>query len=292
MILPFLIFLLAAFTGSSNPVFIRFATVEVPPIIFGAVRFLVATLLIFSIFRKEIKKIPLADLYKTFPYVINMVLYVIGIQYTSLTMSGILYTFAPVLTAPLGYIFLKEKISKLQVLGFITAFIGVVILIHGSIETSDLFSLGTPLGNVLLLFAVFVWGFYPVGARSLSKSYNTPSILFYTFGLTGLTSLFLSPVEWFVRPLVISNISYVTVIGIFGSAAIGTVIFYFCYQWFIKHTSAFTGSLILYGSFMASTFYGAVFFKEHLTGRLLIGAFFIIAGVFLATTYTQLKKRT
>lgn len=291
MILLLVVFLLASFSGSSNPVFIRFATVEIPPITFSAIRFFIATLLMFFLWRKQKQIIATKDLYKTLPYALNMILYVIGIQYTSLTMSGILYTFAPILTAFLGYFMLKEKVSKVQILGLIIALFGVIILLHGSIETSDIFSYGTPLGNILLLCAVFIWGFYPVGARSLSKSYNTNTILFYTFLITGLLSLVIVPVELLIRPLVMSDISYVTFASAFGSAAIGSVIFYSCYQWFIKHTSAFVGSLILYGSFMASTFYGALFFQEHLTSKLIGGVLLIIIGVFLSTTYTQLKKK-
>lgn len=291
MILLLLIFLLASFSGTSNPVFIRFATIEIPPLTFSAIRFFIATLIMFVLWRKEKQIVAKKDLYKVLPYTANMILYVIGIQYTSLTMSGILYTFAPILTAFLAYFLLKEKVSKVQIVGLISALLGVVILLHGSIETSDLFSYGTPLGNILLLTAVFTWGFYPVGARSLSKSYSTNTILFYTFLITGLLSLVLVPIEWLIRPLVFSDLSHITIISIFGSASLGTVIFYLCYQWFIKHTSAFTGSFILYGSFMASVFYGAIFFQEHLTVKLISGALLIILGVFLATTYTQLKKR-
>ena len=178
-----------------------------------------------------------------------------------------------------------------QIIGFITAVLGVIILIQGSIETHDIFSFGTPLGNILLLCAVFVWGFYPVGARSLSKSYKTSTILFYTFAITGLLSLLMSPIEWLIRPLVIKDVSYTTFIGVLGSGILGTALFYFCYQWLIKHTTAFIASIHMYLGFMVTSFYGAIFLGEHITGRLALGSFFVLLGVFVAVSYTQLKKR-
>lgn len=289
--LIFLIFVVAAFAGSSNPIFIRFATAEIPPLTFSALRLLLTAVVLFPIWQKQKEIIAFKDLYKVLPYIINMGLYAIGIQYTSATMGALLYTLAPVLTAVLAIVLLHEKLKKVELIGAIFAFFGTAILIAGSIETKDIFSFGRPLGNILVGLAVLSWGFYPIGIKSLTKKYANSTILFYAFLLGGLVFLCLSPIEWLVRPLDIPHISYVTVICVIGSAMIGTALYYFLFQWLIKHTTAFVASLTAYSGFVAAAIYGFLFLGEHITARLAFGAFFVLLGVFLATTYTQLKKR-
>lgn len=291
MTLVLIVFLVAAFSGSANPIFIRFGVAEIPPITFSALRMLVAAIILFPIWQKHKEIIPAKDLVNVLPYAINMGLYAIGIQYTSATMGSILYTLAPILSAVLAYFFLREKLSRVQILGAMSAVFGTAILIFGSIETKDIFSFGTPLGNMLIGMAVCSWGFYPIGIRNLSKKYANTTILFHGFVIAGGIFLLLSPLEWLVRPLVLTKLSYVTVVAVLGSSIIGTVFYYFCYQWLIKHTTAFIGSLSLYGGFIATSFYGAVFLGEHFTSKLFLGTVFVLLGVFLVTTYQKLKKR-
>lgn len=292
MVVILLIFLIAVLTGSSNPVFIRFATTEVPPLTFTAARFLLAAFIFFLLWRKKKEFIKPSELYKLLPYTLNMSLYAVGIQYTSVTMSGILYTFAPVLTAIFGFFLLREGLSRLQVIGLSFAILGVALLFQGSIEANDIFSFGMPLGNVLILFAVCSWGFYPIGARSLSKTYSSATILLYSFAITALLLFLILPLEWQIRPFDFSKISQTAMVSLFGVTFIGTILFYSSYQWLIKHTTAFIASLNLYGGLVSSAVYGGVFFQERLTGKLIFGALLVVAGIFLATTYTQLKKNT
>src|SRR5581483_4753245 len=185
-------------------------------------------------------------------------------------MGALLYTLAPILSAILAVFLLHEKLKKVEVIGAGLALVGTAILIIGSLQTKDIFSFGTPLGNILVGSAVFSWGFYPIGIKSLTKTYANSTILFYGFAIAGFIFLLLSPFEWIVRPLSLGNISYVTVGCIIGSALIGTMFYYFCYQWLIKHTTAFIGSLSLYGGFVAGALYGFLFLNEHITGRFAI----------------------
>lgn len=289
--IAFLLFLVASFSGSLNPVFIKHATTEIGPITFTAVRFLLAAIVLLPFWftiRQTVKK---EEVYKLFPFVFNMGFYSVGIQYTSVIMSSILYAFVPLFTALLGYIFLREKLSQKHILGFVSALVGITLLIQGSIETSDVLSFGTPLGNILILIAVASWTFQPVTWRSLSRTYKTRTVLFFSFLLTAAMLLFITPFEWFIRPVVSSDISHVSMLSLLGTVFIGSILFYASYQWLIQKTSAFVGSLVLYGGIVSSVLYGMVFFGEHLTTKLVIGGLLVIFGAFFATTYTQLKKR-
>src|SRR5437870_4327014 len=99
MALTFLFLFLTQLFGTLNPVFIKFATQTIPPITFSALRFLLATIILLPFWYKKKEIIAKKDLYKILPFSLNMVFYSIGIQYTSVVMSGILYSFVPIFVA-------------------------------------------------------------------------------------------------------------------------------------------------------------------------------------------------
>ena len=141
-----------------------------------------------------------------------------------------------------------------------------------------------------MLLAVISWSLFPVSGRVLSKSYTTTTVIFYNVLITGLLLLLIVPFEWLIRP-VPSVISTPTILSILASAVIGSTIAHFCFQVLIKRTTAFLSSFVQYTGVIVSITYGILFFGEQLRIQLIIGATFIILGVFLATTYTQLKKQ-
>jgi len=288
--LLFFLFLIASFAAPSNQIFIKIGIEGVPPLTFTVLRFLLATLILLPFWYRKKQFFHPKELLLILPFSLNMGLFAIGIQYSSVIMSGILYTLTPILTAVFARLLLKEKFIKEHFIGLAFALAGTGILLKGSIETHDVLSFGTPLGNFLILLAVILWGIYPVSGRILGKTYSSVTITFYNFLSTAILLLITLPFEWMVRPVSPAAISSVTVLSILGSAIIGSALAYYCYQAVIKLTSAFKSSFILYASVIVSIIYGGLFFGEQLTMQLIVGAALIILGVFLATTYTQLKK--
>lgn len=290
MMLPFFVFLVAAcLSGALVPIFVRFSLAEVPPLTVTAIRFIGAALILFPFWFAKKEMLKGKDIIFVIPFVMNMAFYSIGIQYTSITMGSILYAMVPLLVAVFGYFLLSEKLSKNHIIGLVLSLVGVGILLSKSIETSSIISFGTPLGNLIILGGVFAWSFWILGSRRLSKTYSSVTILFYAFLIGSIGLLFLLPFEWQVRPFIFSNISIKTGMSLIG-VAIVSVVAYFLMQWLIKHTSAFVASLVQYGVVLFATIAGIILFQEQVSLELFIGAFFVIIGVFLATTYQQLKK--
>lgn len=225
------------------------------------------------------------------PFSLNMSIFSIGIQYSSVIMAGILYSLGPILTALFAHVLLKEKFGKEHFFGLLFALFGVLLLLKGSIETQSVLSFGTPIGNILILVAVCFWSLYPVAGRNLSKSYESSTITFYNFTTAVFLLLLLSPFEWIIRPVYLPDVSLSTLIAIIGAGVFGSALAYFCWQSLIKHTTAFVSSFLQYTGVITSILYGMFFFGEQLTTQFFIGTIFVLLGVFLATTYTQLKKR-
>lgn len=292
MMLPFFIFLAASIiSGAVNPIVIRHVSTDFSPLFGSFLRFFGAMLVLLPFWLKKKEIVRGKDLIKFFPFGINAVLYSVAILHTSLIMSNILYSLVPLWTAFLGYFLLREKLSRHHIWGLILSIVGVSILIKGSIKTSDILTFGQPLGNTLIIIAVFVWGFWLVGARDLSKKYSTLTILFYTFFASTILTLILVIGQLILAPFSISHITYQGAISLGGVIFLSSIALYFLYQWLIKHTSAFIASLLQYGSLLFGAIGGIIVFHERLTVEIILGASLIMAGVFLATTYTQLKKK-
>lgn len=292
MILVFLAFLLVSFIGGAvNGILIRFIALEIPPLTGSFIRFMGAAVVLLPFWLQKREFIKKKDLLKVLPFSINAALFAIAIQYTSIIMANILYALVPVLVAFLGYLLLREKLAKQHIVGFLISLAGTAILIKGSLETSDIFTFGQPLGNFLIITGIFSWGFWIVAARSLSKSYSSLTILFFVFLTTAVLLLATLPFEWSIRPFILSNITAAGFASLLGVIFLSSVALYFLYQWLIKNTSAFLASLVAYGSIAFGVLAGPVILHERLTTQLIIGVVLVICGVFFATTYTQLKKQ-
>ncbi len=290
--LAFLVFFLNSFIGGSlNPVFVRFSEVDIPPITTTAIRFLGAALIMFPFWFKKRQMITIKDMIKVVPFAGNVVLYAIGIQYTSITMGSILYALVPLFVAVFGFFFIKEKLSKTHIIGLVSSLFGIIILFYGSIKTSSIFSFGTLLGNGIMILGLLSFSFFILGSRILSKKYTTTTILFFSFLVTALLLSILAPVEWTVRSISLNHVSYLTILSLCGLIVLSSVVNYFLYQWLIKNTSAFVASLTQYGTIVFAALSGIIIFHERPTAPLVIGALLVIFGVFVATTYGHIKKR-
>lgn len=288
---PFLAFLAVSFIGGGlNGVFVRIVSQEMGSLTGTFLRFFFATGLLLPFWLQRKEPLTRSDLVKFLPFSFNVILFSFAILYTSLTMSNIIYALVPLWVAMLGFFLLGEKLSDQHVWGLLVSLLGMAILVKGSFASGDIRSFGQPLGNLLIVLGVVFWGFWLVAARTLSKKYSITTTLFFSFLITTLVLVPLLPFEGSMRMFQwdITAKGWGSLIGVILFSSVAN---YFIYQWLIKNTSAFIASFVQYGAVVFGALTGVIVFAEKLTGELVLGGGFVIVGVFLATTYTQLKKR-
>lgn len=284
------------FGGAIIPLLVKVGVGEFSPLLFTFLRFFIATIVFLPFFlRTKPKRIHKKEFFsllgKSIFFALNATLFGIGIQFTSVIMSMILYSLTPVVVLILAYIFLREQMTKQKIAGLFIAFIGVLFLIYQSAQKSDVLSFGTPLGNILILSAVFFWSLYYVVSKDLHKKYTTNTITFYNM-LVGTLFLFaLLPLEFVIKPF---DMGHVTMLGIGSLLAMGIItslVMASLLQIGIKRTTAFQASLFNYmGPFFAAVT-AIPLFGEKVTPELVFGGLCIIGGVFYATTFEDIKKR-
>ncbi|MBI2337772.1 DMT family transporter [Candidatus Daviesbacteria bacterium] len=278
--------------GAIIPLFVKLGVGEMPPVLFTVLRFSIAFLILLPIYlkhqslkinRQNFKWIFITSIFFT----INVGLYSIGIQYTNVIISQILYAFVPVIVAFLGHFLLKERITKHEAIGSAVAFLGLVFLISQSFGEQITF--GRPLGNIIIMVGVISWSFYIILSRKITNSSSRVSMTLSNFLIAAVMLSILLPFEYKIRPFSLSEISSLGIISVL-IVAVASVAFINLLQVGIKRTDAFIASLFSYIGPLSASITAVPFLGEKITLNLILGGILIIFGVFYAVSYLQLKK--
>lgn len=279
--------LIGSLLGAGNAPVIKFGVIEIPPLSFSFIRFLIASILITPFILKDKEKI-IHGLRMLFPMTLfatfNIIFFVFGVSLTTATIAQLLYAAAPFLTGIIAYKVLGEKLSVRQITGIIIGFIGIVVVVLlPLIEKENVFS-GNLLGNILIGAGVIFWSFYLVFSKKAQNSYSpfvvnsvfiivTTIILFplFIFDIAGHSS-------WF------NNITGGGVTSIIYVAIAGTIGTHLLNQYAIKHGGSVFASTSLYLVPIFVFFTAYLLLGERLTQGVIVGGVLALLGVFLVTS--------
>jgi len=281
--------------GGLTPLFVKIGTHEISPVTFTFIRYIIASL-VFIPFFLRVKDKPSKKQVKTICFfsilfAVNAVFYGLGLQYTSIIASQVLYTLVPLFVGILAHFIVQEKFTLNKIIGAIISGVGVLVLISGSTDKLQSISLGTPLGNILVLIAVISWSFYLVLSRKMSKNEDPASISFYSYLMTVAVVAPFVPIDKYISKVDLPHISpmgYISlaVVGIVSSA----FIFYFI-QIGVKKTSAYTASVFSYFAPLFAALTAIPIMHEKVTPQLVVATILITGGVFIATSLEVIKKK-
>lgn len=296
MYIGLLALLFASFIGGAvSPILVKFGVKEIPPLTFSALRFILATV-IFSVFffaqknyylnRNQIGTLFISSI----PFTLNIAFFSVGIQFTTAIISQIFYATSSLVVAVLAYLFLQEKLSRYKFIGLIMALSGTIFLLQKSLSTPTLLTFGTTFGNVLILLAVLSHSIYLVISQKMMRNYTPQTTSFFSFLTTAFILTLVVPIELLIRPLNVENISTTGIYSLLGVALFSSALYFFLVQFGIKRTSAFSASLFHYTAPLLAAIASVPILGERLTESLVLGGLLILFGVFLATTYEQIRK--
>ncbi|MCR4324904.1 MAG: DMT family transporter [Candidatus Curtissbacteria bacterium] len=285
-----LIFFLTAIVGGTGSPLIKHAVEIFPPMSFIFLRGILSSILILPFAYKEIKNPkPHKKLLfiSTLLFAANWVFFALGIQRTTVLMGQAIYIPTGIIVAIIGFIFLKEKLTREQISGLVITLLGLSVLIVGSVKGQDLSSVGTPLGNLLVVGGLLSWASFTVVSRKISAYYSTFGLTIINFATTAVLALAIMPlVGESPTSIPVNSSSVVSIL----SVTAGTTAFFLLYQYLIKNTSAFLASLVIYPVSVFGALGGIIFYGEKLTPAFVTGSALIVLGVFTATSYQYAKK--
>ncbi|MEW9121602.1 MAG: DMT family transporter [Thermotaleaceae bacterium] len=274
---------LCNFFWAGNYVFGKYVIAEMAPLWITFSRWFAASFLLIPI-AHFMEKPEWSKVKKVWPTLIvmailgiisyNMLLYS-ALDYTSPTNASLVSALAPGVMVMFSFVFLREKISRIQGMGIMVSLIGVFIIVTRG-NLTQLFHTAYNKGDLLMVVAVLVWTIYsimgkrltipPITATAVSAVFATimmaPFVIAQGMDLTKLSPIAITGIVYMIiGPSVCSFIFWNTSVKEIGPSRAGI---------FLNLMPAFTA--------MISWVLG-----ERVTGAQVAGGIFVFTGVYLTT---------
>ena len=203
----------------------------------------------------------------------------IALTYTLAGNVGVIVSTAPMFTAVLAFLFLKqERPKKYFFLGFLVAMVGILLINYSGRVSLKL----NPKGDILALGAAFIWAVYSV---IIKKHLNmeekmvaaTRRIIFYGLACMipcGVLMGFSWNPSKLMRADLIGNLLYLSI----GA----TSICYIIWNWTVRELGAVKASVYIYIVPVITIAASAVFLGEKPGVMTITGAFLTIIGLLIS----------
>ncbi len=196
----------------------------------------------------------------------------IALNFTTALNVSLINAVQPVLTVLLAVVFLKDRVTKVRILGIFSALLGVVIMLSMG-DWAVLTNLQFNVGDLLALAAIFGLASYALNLRKLPKELSVVESL---FGITVAGSLMLLPF-YIVESMFYATVpvSTSTVIVVVELALLVSVFGNLMWNLGNKiigpsRAAIFINLIPLFGAILAVAFLGEKIFIYHLVGALMI----------------------
>ena len=200
-----------------------------------------------------------------------------ALQYTQASNVALLVCTAPLFTALVSHWFGKEPLHKNTLKGGFVGLIGVALVVFNGSVLLEI----NPLGDFLSLTSAAMWAFYCLILKRLEGRYPTLYITrkVFAYGILSLVFYFLFyPLEIktdiLLRPVVSYNLLFLGIVA--------SMVCFFTYNIAVKHIGAIKAINYGYIQPLVTMVTSAIVLSETITVASLIGAVFIIGGVYWA----------
>lgn len=185
----------------------------------------------------------------------------------------------PIFIALLSWLFLKERLSRLGVLGIALATFGVLLVVtDGNLSSLRFGEFGTP-GDILILISAVNWAVFSVLSRRGLQTHPAMRMLFYVMGFGWLFSSLL-----LFANAGLTEISDLSITGWFSVGFLGIFCSGFAYIFWFDALNVLPTAQV--GSFLyiepvVAVIVAAIVLSEPLLFASLIGGAIILFGVWL-----------
>lgn len=250
-------------------------------------RFILAAILLIILFGYKFKKITKRVIWKG--AILGAILYTgfvlqtVGLEYTTPSKNAFL-TAVNVLVVPLiAYAVYKRKVDRFEVIGAVTALIGIALL---SLQSSFTMNIG----DILTLLCAVAFAFDIFYTNKFVQNEDAILLTIIQF----ISAAVISALFVLVRGDVPTSIESVGTGGLFSIAYLAvfsTIVAYLFQNIAFKYTSATQGAIILSMESFFGMVFSVVFLHEVLTGRMVIGAVLILAAIIFSEVKPTFGKR-
>lgn len=285
---PYLLLVLATLLWGGNFVIGRAVSEDIPPLTLAFLRWCVAFIIFFPIAFPQLKRewrllkrhwFIVIILSLTGVTAFNTLVY-IGLHYTTSINASLMNSSTPIMIYILSFIFLKEKLSKYQLIGTVLSLSGVAFIIMGGSFTRIVdFTFNK--GDLIVIAAVLCWSIYSLLIKQYATRLPGQSTFLVTIGLGAMMLFPFSLYETLSSATAIhwewSTFAAILYVGIFAS-----IIAFLCWNSGVIQLGANKASIYLNFIPVFASIFAVLFLDEKLHSFQLIGGLAVVAGVILS----------
>lgn len=275
---------------AGNYVFGKFVIAEMTPLEITFFRWLLALFLLYPVALKLEKPVNRNIIRRDWLLLLgmgilggiayNLVLYS-ALAYTTATNAALVNAINPGFIVLFSVLLFKERVSRLQWLGFVLSLLGALVVLTGG-DVSRLLLAQYNAGDLLMVAAVLVWTFYTLLARKIT----TPPITATTIS-TAMAVLLMTP--WVLYqgavPAAMSSLTVTGMLYIVIFPSVGSFIFW---NLAVREVGASKAGIFL-NLMPVFTALISVLLGEQLTAAQGLGGLLVFCGVYLTTGLLERK---
>lgn len=204
----------------------------------------------------------------------------LGLNYTTAMNGVILNSFIPIMIITLSWIFLRQRLARVQLAGVAVSLAGVLaILSQGSLDTLARFQLNR--GDVFVILSMLLWSIYTICLRWKPAGLHMLSFLFVIacIGDTGILPLYL--IETAMGSTMV--FTWVNFLALVGVALFSSVLAYIFWNRGVEQVGASVAGLFVHLMPVFGTLLAWLFLGERLRAYHVVGIAFILTGIFVTS---------
>ena len=214
-----------------------------------------------------------------FGVVINQVLFLVGLNYTSPVNSSIIISTNPIFAFVFAAIILKENISLLKGTGLAIGLSGVFLLILQN-GTPDINS-NTFIGDIYTLVNTISWAFYTVIIKRMLERYHPVTVMKWTFTFGMFTTIPVGYSQWSTMDWSLLSLNAWLEIGFV--VVFATFLGYLLISFGLRSLSPTIVSTYTYINPVIAAYLASLMGQDHIDIVMVLSALLIFAGVFVVS---------
>lgn len=214
--------------------------------------------------------------------VINQLLFVKGLSYTTVINATLITTTIPVFTLAISIVLGHDRATWRHILGIILAAAGVAYLVDPFRAT---LSAQTTLGNILIVFNSLSYGAYIPLSRDLVKRHGALNVTTWLFMIATVITLPITIYLW--SDVQISQVPSNVWLSLVYIVLVPTVGAYFLNAWALTRVSPGIVAIYIYLQPLMAFGLAPLVLGETLNSRTIVACVLIFAGVAVVTIFAR-----